>query len=465
MSAPASASKPTMDDAPLSGFHKRLALFSSGGPFLDGYILAIIGLALVQLVPRWHIDAFWSGMIGASSLIGIFIGGPVFGYVTDRVGRRVMYMVDLVVIIACSIAQFFVTDIAQLFWLRLLIGIAVGADYPIATALVTEFAPTRWRAKLVGGYNAMWFVGATVASFVGFGLLNVADGWRWMLLSAAVPALAIVVARAAIPESPRWLASKGRGEEALRILRNVLGPSATLDDLPERSQKTSIRRVVQAGYLGRTVFVSVFWTATVVTLFAIYAFGPQILSLLQLSKGNESNLGYGLINVFFLVGNIAALAVIDRLGRRPVLIWGFAISGLGLLYLGINPAASVAAVAVAFAVYAVFNGGPSVLEWIYPNELFPTEIRATAVGIGTGVSRIGAAIGTWATPWALKSLGVGPTMLIAAGIAFIGAIVGFFMAPETKGRPLHETAAVPHRRLRLGAPAVDHPARPSRPAA
>ena len=199
---------------------------------------------------------------------------------------------------------------------------------------------------------------------------------------------------------------------------------------------------VRGGYLRRVVFISIFWTATIVTLFAIYSFGPQILALFGLESGDEANLGYGLINLFFVVGNIAALLVVDRMGRRPVLIGGFLLSGLGLLYLAIYPDSQLWVVAIAFAVYAIFNGGPSILEWIYPNELFPTEVRATAVGLCTGISRIGAAIGTFATPWALANLGISTTMYIAAGIAGVGALVSYFMAPETQGQTLDEAAAL-----------------------
>ncbi|WP_031466186.1 MFS transporter [Sciscionella sediminilitoris] len=433
----------SLDNAELNGFHKRLALFSSGGPFLDGYILSIIGIALVQIQPAFGMSALWSGLIGASALIGLFLGGAVFGSVTDRIGRKLMYTIDLAAIILCSVAQFFVTNEVELFVLRLLIGIAVGADYPIATALVAEFAPKAWRARLVGGLNAMWFVGATVAAFVGYALLHVEDGWKWMLLSSAVPAVLIVIARTSIPESPRWLAAKGRTEEARAVLRKTIGPDARLDDLPEdQPSGGSVRAVLSKGYLSRVVFISLFWTATVVPLFAIYAFGPQILSLFRLEDGNEANLGSGLINVFFLVGNVLALLLVDRIGRRPVLIGGFLVSGAGLLYLAIAPDASTLLVVVAFAAYAVFNGGPSILEWIYPNELFPTQVRATAVGLCTGISRIGAAVGTFATPWALANLGLSATMYIAAGIALSGALASLLMAPETKGRDLDETASL-----------------------
>lgn len=438
-----------IDSAPLNSFHLRLTLFSSGGPFLDGYILAIIGIALVQIVPGWHMGDVWNGLIGASALIGVFIGGLVFGNVTDKIGRRLMYMIDLGVIVVLSVMQFFVNEPWELFVLRLLIGVAVGADYPIATALVAEFVPKTWRARMLGGLNAMWFVGATVAAFVGFWLLSFPDGWRWMLLSSVVPAVIVLIGRISIPESARWLVSKGRVDEALHVVRQYIGEDATLDGItaddpsePQLSTKAAFRLVMTGGYLHRVIFISIFWTCTIVTLFAIYAFGPQILSLFHLESGNAANLGYGLINVFFLVGNIVAILVVERLGRRPVLIWGFALSGVGLLFLAIYPNAPIGLIALAFAFYAIFNGGPSILEWIYPNELFPTKVRATAVGLCTGTSRIGASIGTFATPLSLTYLGISGTMYIAAAIATVGAIVSYFMAPETSGKNLDDTAAL-----------------------
>jgi putative MFS transporter len=334
----------TIDSAPLNSFHKRLTLFSSGGPFLDGYILAIIGIALVQIIPAWQMDDWWNGLIGASALVGVFLGGLIFGNITDKIGRKLMYTIDLMAIIVFSVAQFFVQEPWQLFVLRLLIGIAVGADYPIATSLVAEFVPKNWRARLLGGLNAMWFVGATVAAFVGYWLLSLEDGWRWMLLSSAVPAVLILIARATIPESPHWLVGKGRHQEALDILRKTIGEGATLDGItahdPNAAKLSTARAfklVLTGGYLNRVIFISIFWTCTIVTLFSIYAFGPQILALFNLQSGDEANIGYGLINLFFLVGNIVALLIVDKLGRRPVLIWGFILSGVGLVFLAVFP--------------------------------------------------------------------------------------------------------------------------------
>ncbi|MCZ9341640.1 MFS transporter, partial [Streptomyces sp. TRM76130] len=113
-----------------SRFHKKLALYSSGGPFLDGYVLSVIGVAMVQISPQLRLSDSAQGLIGASALIGIFLGAFVGGWLTDKFGRQLLYTIDLIAIIVCSLAQFWATDPLWLFVLRLLIGVAVGADYP-----------------------------------------------------------------------------------------------------------------------------------------------------------------------------------------------------------------------------------------------------------------------------------------------------------------------------------------------
>ena len=113
---------------------------------------------------------------------------------------------------------------------------------------------------------------------------------------------------------------------------------------------------------------------------------------------------------------------------------------LGLGVIGLYPNAPAGVVIAGFLVYAFFSGGPSILDWIYPNELFPTDVRATAVGFATGVSRIGAAIGTFFLPMALKAFGAGPTMLASTGITLLGFIVCLLWAPETKGLTLRESS-------------------------
>jgi MFS transporter, putative metabolite transport protein len=435
-----------LDDAPLTAFHKKLALVSSGGPFLDGYILSVIGVALVQLTDQWRLTATQQGLIGASSLIGILLGAFAGGWLTDKFGRQVLFTVDLAAIIACSVAQFFIGDVVWLIVLRLLIGMAVGADYPIATSLLAEFAPRKYRGPLLGAFVAMWFVGAAAAYIVGQALLLVGDNaWRWMLLSAALPAVIIVLARFGTPESPRWLLSKGRVDDANAALQTVFGPHVSVADLPddadEVKENLNSRALLRSGYGKRMAFITIFWTCSVIPLFAVYAFAPAILGALKLDD-SLAHVGSALITVLFMVGCIAAVFLVNRMGRRPLLIHSFLWSGLALLGLGLFPDAPAAVIIGMFAIYAVLIGGAQIMQWVYPNELFPTEIRGSAVGLASSLSRIGAAIGTFLVPMALNDLGIGVTMLIAAGVTFVGLIFTIMWAPETRGMSLTESAAM-----------------------
>jgi len=432
-----------LDDAPLSGFHKRLALYASGGPFLDGYVLSIIGVALVQISPKFNMSSAQEGLVGASALIGIFLGAFVGGWLTDKFGRQVLFTIDLGMIIACSIAQFFVGDVFWLVVLRLLIGMAVGADYPIATSLLAEFSPRKYRGPLLGAFVAMWFVGAAAAYIVGEALVHIDGGWRWMLASAAVPATLIVLARLGTPESPRWLLKKGREDEANAVLFKVFGPGVSVSDLPEEAHENlRVSSLIKAGYGKRMAFITIFWTCSIVPLFAVYAFGPKILGALGLT-GALANYGSAFITLMFLVGCLVALALVNRMGRRPLIIHSFLWSGLALLLLGIFTNASAWTVLGLFAAYAVLIGGTQILQWIYPNELFPTEIRGSAVGLASSLSRIGAAIGTYLVPVALSHLGIGATMIIGAVVTLVGAGISVMWAPETRGLTLGQSAALP----------------------
>ena len=433
-----------LDDAPLSSFHKKLAVFSSGGPFLDGYVLSIIGVAMVQFADQLSLSSIEQGLVGASSLVGILLGAYAGGWLTDKFGREILFTIDLIAIIVFSVAQFFVQDVVWLIILRLLIGMAVGADYPIATSLLTEFTPRKYRGPFLGAFVAMWFVGAAAAYVAGEILARIGndDAWRWMLASAAIPAILIVVARVGTPESPRWLISKGRIDEANEVLRKVFGPHVSIADLPEEEgSNVSVKDLLRSGYGKRMAFITLFWTCSIVPLFAVYAFAPAILGALKL-EGDAAHFGSAFITILFLVGCVVALLLVNRMGRRPLLIHSFLWSGLALLILGFFPEAPSTIIMALFAVYAVVIGGSQILQWVYPNELFPTEIRGSAVGMASSLSRIGAAVGTFLVPLSLTGLGIGPTMLIAAAITIIGAVLSHFMAPETRGLTLAQSAGL-----------------------
>ncbi|MFD7450901.1 MFS transporter [Kitasatospora sp. NPDC059827] len=451
----------TIDNAPYTAFHRRLALACSGGPLLDGYILSIVGVALIGMRPELGLSTAEVSLIGAAALVGMFVGGAVFGVLTDKIGREVMYTADLLVMVACSVLSFWVDSVWAITVLRFVLGMAVAADYPIATSLLAEWLPAKHRGRLLGQQIVAWYAGSVLAYVVGYLFLELAGpgSWRWMLASSTVLCVVFLVIRRGSPESPRWLAANGRVGEAVRVVEKHLGVRVDGRELmpdPAGRERAAggLRLLMTPPYRRRTLFCGLFFLCQVGPLFAMLTFGPQILSSFGMPGGTVTEtLGTGLISLVFLLGCYPALRLIDTKGRRPVIVWSFALMTVPLALLGVWPTAPAAVALTALCAYAFLCGGPNVLDWTYPNELFPTEIRATAVGMATSVSRIGAAVGTYLLPLSLTGLGTGPTMLIAAGVTALGLLVCVLWAEETRGTALGASPAAPRTDRAPGVPA------------
>ena len=437
--------KASLEDVPLNNFHKKLAVYSSAAPFLDGYVLSIIGVVMLQITTALKLTPLEEGMVAASSLFGMFLGGFLGGLFTDKLGRKTLYLLVLVFLAVFSLAQFWVTSAAALIMLRLLLGMAIGADHPLATSLLAEFLPKKQRGSILASLVMVWFVGAAAAYIVGEIILRFAGdaAWRWALASACLPAAIFLFLRAGTPESARWLMNKGRTEEADRVIKKVYGNDYSIHHLPEKKNghNVSVGQLFHSGYGKRIFFVSLFWTCAIIPQFAIYAFAPRILQTMGLT-GEWTSLGGVAITLMFVVGCLGAVKLINPLGRRGLLMHSFLWSGLALLLLGIFPDSSAIGTLVLFCAYALFIGGAQVLEYVYPNELFPTEVRGTAVGLATSLSRIGAALGTYLIPLALTGIGIANTMYIAFGISAVGFILALVMAPETRSLDLHNASAI-----------------------
>lgn len=435
----------SVEDVPLNPFHKLLTWRSGGGSFVDGYVLSIIGVALAHISSALAMTTLWEGLIAASALIGIFFGGFLGGWLTDRLGRRRLFFVGPVLFVLASAAQFWADSALSIFLLRLVIGIAVGIEYPVATSLLVEFMPKKYRGPRLAMLTILWFAGAATAYLVGELILRLGgdQAWRWVLASCAVIGLALLLVRLGTPESPRWLLSKGRTAEAEAVIKKVYGSEFGLNNLPEQETrfKVTISNLLYAGYGARMLFVIVFWTCCIIPLFAVYAFAPKVLAALNV-QGDSASIGSILITLFFVAGCVIATRIINRIGRRSMLLYSFLFSGLALLCLGLFHASAGLWILLFFAIYALFIGGAQVLTLVYPNELFPTEIRAFAVGVGTSFSRIGAAVGTYLVPISLDTLGIAQTMYIAALITLIGLLLSWLLAPETRSLNLQQAAAL-----------------------
>ncbi|MER7027846.1 MULTISPECIES: MFS transporter [Streptomyces] len=411
-------------------FETRVAVCAGGGEVCDGWVLGVVGAALPLARADLGLSPMGAGLIGAASLAGLFFGGLVFGRLTDRLGRQKMYLIDLLVFLIGSLLQLVVQDAAQLLVVRLVMGAAVGADYAIAGALVAEFAPPRRRGRLLASLIVFWYVGYTLATGLGIALTSWSDDpalWRWILASSALPSLVVLLARLGTPESPSWLLSKGRVAEAEAISERWLGRRLRPVEPAAAPAATGHAALFSRAYVRRTLFASIFWLCQVTPFFAISTFAPQVLGSLGARDGEVGEL---LLNAFLLVGCLAGTAVINRVGRRKLLIRPFLVTAGALLVLGLWPHGPQWAVAVCFAVFALFHSASSVLQAVYPSEVFPTEIRATGIGFAAAVSRVGAAVGTFLVPMGLAAWGVGAVMVLGCALSLAGALVSIAWAPE-----------------------------------
>ncbi|CAM4042651.1 MFS transporter [Helcobacillus massiliensis] len=435
-----------VDEVPLNRFHIKLTAFSSGGPFIDGYALSVLGIALLTLQPALGMSAAEVGLLGASTLIGIFVGGGVFGWVTDKVGRHTMYIVDLIALAVFSIASGLATETWHVIAARFLLGVAIGADYPIATSLLAEFLPRKYRGRLLGASFVVWAVGAAAAYAVGFMLKDIGpDAWRWLLASPALFAIITLLFRLGTPESPRWLYSKGRFEECRAVIKKVWGPDFDLENLGEVDEsdaapRATFKTIFQGVFLKRTLFVALFWTLQVIPMFAVYTFAPDLLK--SFGMHGDANLYGGslLISSLFVVGGIPGLWLVEKIGRKSLLAGTFAIGAVALAIPFFIPNVPAEILFTALAIFAISSGAANFLQIVYPNELFPTEVRATAVGVGTALSRIGSAVSTYLMPLMILNFGASKSLMAGAVIALAGLLVTILLGEETMGRSLKDTA-------------------------
>jgi MFS transporter, putative metabolite transport protein len=430
-----------LDDVPLNAFHFKIAGLTFGAHFTEGYALGTIGYALASLNRQMPLDAFWMGMIGSSALMGIFLGSLVFGWLSDRMGRQKIFLLSFLIITAAAFAQFYVSSPAQLCALRVLIGFGMGGDFAVGHAILAEFSPRKHRGTLLGSFSVVWTVGYVVANVLGMQYAHASpDAWRWLLASAGVPALIVLVLRVGTPESPRWLHGKGRIAEAKAVLLKHFGPNVTLDGNgadDHGSVKGGFARLFKQDLIRRTFFNCAFFVCLVIPYFAVYTFLPTILKAIHLNDGSGADL---LLNGFLVLGALIGIWLTIVLPRRVFLIGSFAVTCLSLVALSLLPESSTIAMIVAFAIFTLTMSAFSNLVGVFPPECFPTEVRACGVGLAIACSRLGSAVGTFLLPLGIAQLGFHATMMVLAAVLLVGMVVSIAWAPETKHLTLNEAS-------------------------
>ncbi len=429
-------------------FMIRMIMVLTGGTFLDGYILGIVGPVSGKMTADLAISPVWEGLIAAGALFGILIGSPLGGWAGDKFGRKPLFLIDMGLFVVASFMQFFVGSTQlfislplQLFVVRLLMGIAIGAEYSVGWPLLSEFSPSRIRGRLMGLTLIAWYAGFMFAFVVGYLLDRYTHlGWRNILGTSTFIAVALFLGRIGMPESPRWLWSKRRTEQARSVARRYMESASDMADVEHEVAHSGggFAMLFSRQYWRVTLFVSLFFFCVVTPYFAIATFADTVLQKFGLGGGLAGGVG---LSAVALAGSVATVLLIDKAGRRVLTVPPQWIITVILAILGIWANAPGVVVLGLFLAFSFFNAGCGTLTCIYPGEVFPTEIRGIGTGFAAAFSRIGAGLGTFLMPWSMANLGPSVTILIAAGIAAVGAGVSQWLAPETKGKSLSETAS------------------------
>ncbi len=423
-------------------FQRKVTVLSAGGTFLDGFDLTVIAVALPMIANEWDVSAGEKSLITSSAIIGSFIGAAVLGNLTDRFGRKAMYVIDLLAFVVFAALTAFSQDVWQLIIFRFLLGIGIGADYPISATIVSEFASKKGRGKLSTSLGAMWFVGAVAAYLVGLAVLPLGDNaWRALLLVGAFFALIVFIFRVQLPESPRWLLAHGRTEDAKNVVEKVTGVRPTEAELTESDQPKpgESSKLFVGVQRRRTLFVCGFWFCYATAYYGISMYTPTILEPFTNGSHVSVIIGSGVVALLGLAGSIIGMNLVDNWGRRPLIITSFAGLTVALIVLASVIGPSFGFLVVLFSIAVLFaNSGGGILNFVYPTELFPTSLRATGSGLATSVSRIGSILGVLAFPNLVAAWGNNAALWVFAAVGAAGLLICLFMAPETKNRSLEE---------------------------
>jgi MFS family permease len=448
-----------MDEAKLTSQHWRVWFLSAMGIFLDGFDLFIIAVALPLIARHFHTSPSELGLIGAAAPIGCILGASVFGRFTDKMGRKFILLLDLLFFVIFVAASAYAWSIASLIAFRFLLGIGIGADYPVSSTYITENMPSRIRGRmLVSGFG---FQALGALSGAGVGVIILVffpspDAWRWMLGIAVVPALIVLLMRLTLPESPRWLINKGKHEKAAKIASKMLGKKVRVAKLAA-SQETRFRDLFTRRYYKRTILTSLSWFLMDIAFYGVGFFGPIILAQMAFSSHGTflardiiATKGAATMDIFLVVGIALAIWLVDKWGRVRLQKLGFFGMAIGLFMLASSAffftKGTTAYMVILFGGFILFNlmanMGPNPTTFLLPAELFPTHLRATGHGFASACGKVGAAVGIFCLPVLKAYIGL-PWTLVIIGIACLGGLyITASLGYETKGKSLEEISGI-----------------------
>jgi MFS transporter, SP family, arabinose:H+ symporter len=458
-----------------TNFYWYLAVLACVGGFLFGYDTSNIGSAL-GFIP-YHLSSFATGYLVAGASLGAAAGALIAGPLTDHFGRKVLLVTDAAIYAIGALLSAFTVNAAMLLLSRTLIGLAIGADSAIATSYIAEFAPRDRRGQLSIIQQWMITVGILVSYIVAVIVLKAAPrsagnaDWRLILGLGAVPAIVAVALRSKMPESPRWLMLHRRFGDTRKAF-GLLGMDVTddevrraADEINAQEQQRRRRTAWTAGVRRALIVVCVFFIFQQITGINVpFYYGPTILSGFFLSGHNAVNAAVAGVEVTAILGAVNVIATyfafkwIDKAGRRPLAIWGYAgmtvfilLAAFGVAFLTDLPKTVVVMVGFSFFItsFAIGVGGTG---WLIQGEVFPTSVRGRAAAIAACVDWLANYALIEAFPAWHNGIGLAWVMVCFAVLCVVAIGFVYRFLPETKGLSVEQTVHVFEQEARSGTP-------------
>lgn len=396
-----------------------------GGVFVDAYDFTSLGIGTIQLRHQFHLSANQVGMLSATMAVSALFGALFGGYLVDKLGRKRMFLLDLWFFVFSAVGAALAPNIWILVAFRLMMGLGVGLDFPVALSFVAEFSDRARRGRLVNTSYINWYSAAIVgfvASYVGYTLGAGANLWRYAVGLGAVPAVVLLVLRFLyMLESPLWAAHRGDMEGAAAILRRTRHLDVRVQARPRAPRPplsiVQTARVVFSGpYRRRALLAAVIACAQSIEYYAVIFYLPVISQLLFGHSLLKAILGGILFSSVGLVGSALQAWLSDRTGIRPLALGGAVLAAAALMGIALGHAMGTLAVeAVMVGAFMVGHTvGPGPQGMAYGTLSFPTAIRGSAVGWTQGMLRVGSIVGFLAFPVLITSLGFTATFVLLA---------------------------------------------------
>ena len=443
----AAAAAPTrserLDRLPFTGQHRRLVVGSGTGWALDAMDVGLISFVMAALAQQWDLGTTTLSWIASIGFVGMAIGASVGGLLADRIGRRQVFALTLLVYGVATGAAALSWSVGALLVFRFLIGLGLGAELPVAATLVSEYAPARIRGRVVVVLESFWAVGWLLAALIGYLVVPLSpDGWRWALALGAVPAVYAVVVRYGLPESVRFLERRGRYDEAEAAVRRFEESAGVPPPRASSPEPTGPVRPLPGpsalwhpAYRRRTGALWVLWFCVNFSYYGAFIWIPTLLvaSGMDLIRSFEFTL---IITLAQLPGYAAAAVLIEVWGRRPTLsLFLVGSAGSALLF---GNAGSEAMIIGAGMALSFFNLGAWGALYAVSPEVYPTQLRGTGTGWAAGFGRIASVLAPLSVPVLLR-VGGSNVLLFAVFAAFFGiAALATWGLPERRGEALEE---------------------------